>query len=410
MATGEVFGPEFATQSETGQPNSDASWSDEAISLENDLVQVGPDQFASVPPSSSGEPPVQTEPAPQQVQQQPVQQPPEQQPLPQIPAQPQPEATPGGAPQGEPPQATSEGFLNGKYKSAEEFETGFNNLRRLQVRTAEQLGERDRVIAQQQEQMRLLLERVRPFLEQPQPQVSEIDPTQLSSEQLQQLIQQEAQRQAVAQIGPQMEQVREEAAQSQAQQQVQLTVNTWLSSHPEIVGTELDYGVNNVMNEFQKDSQGNVRPELFPYTLENMDAALEVAQDERLLNTLVELDLIPEKESISLAREAMQNPALYKQFKANPTYLDSPEGIELAREMAQLPGLYANAQQAAALPSPEAARLAATVETGGSGAPMPTAPGQQPPPPDEMDESIALWGHQSANVFGLDVPADILSG
>ena len=388
-------------------------WDDASLENEPAVTNAGPsgptpEPAAPAAPPQAPEP--QQQPAPQPPAQQPAEQP---TPTPE-PQQPQaPEGQPSATPQEQQQQAQEEARKwAGRYDTPEQMEEGYKNIRRLQVRTAERAAQIEAERAQDRQKMADLLNRLQPVLANPDiqallqgapgvPSQPQVDFTQMTPEQQQAYIRGEAQRMAQAQV----QEVTQQQQTQQADAEVRMVVQTFLNSNPDIVpGSELDMALGDVMAEFQTDSQGNHRPELFPYSLQNLDAAKQLALDPALHKTVVDLDLVPDNETLAIAREAQQNPAFFKQLKANPTYVDSAEGLELAREMAQLPGLYANAAQAAAPPTPDQMRLAAQVESGGTGAPVTSAPGEVPL--DEFDEALASWQGSQGNIFGLHIPQD----
>lgn len=424
---GSTFGSEFAFDpSGAGLPTDE--WSDEALAAEDAVTNPGPAGPTPEPASNGAQPPQpQPQPTPQPTAPEPSnepQVPPEQTP-PAQPAQPQPQAPEGQQPSATPQeQAAQTGgeqtppakkYL-GKYDTPEQLEEGYKNIRRLQVQTSERMQQLEQERQEDRRRMAQVLQQLQPVLSDPEVQARlrggqplipqtpgqpqhQVDVTQLSPEQLQAYLDQ----QVATQVQQQVQQVSQQQQTAQAQGEVRMVVQTFMNSHPDIQpGTELDYAINDVVTEFQTDSQGQHRPELFPYSLENLEAAYTLAQDPGLHKAVVELDLVPDAETLEIAREAVKNPAFFKQLKANPTYVDSPEGLELAREMAALPGLYANTAAQAAPPSPEAQRLAAQVETGGTGAPVTSAPGAVPQ--DEFDEALASWQSTNDNIFGLRIP------
>lgn len=402
-------------------------WDDASLEAEPVVTNAGPSTATPEPAPGQGAPPPaepqqpapQPQPTPAPEPAQPAQ------PQPQAPQQPQPQqpqapegAQPTATPQEQQQQAAEEARKwAGRYATPEQLEEGYKNIRRLQVQTAERAAQDRQRYETERLQVAQLLQQLQPVLADPdvrarlqgvalpgaQPGQAAPPPdlSQMTPEQFQAYVRSEAQRVASQQV----QQVTQQQQSQQADNEVRMVVQTFLNSNPDVVpGSEMDHAIGDVMAELQTDSEGNHRPELFPYSLQNLEAAKQLAADPALFKTVVDLDLVPDSDTLAIAREAQQNPAFYKQLRANPTYVDTPEGIELAREMASLPGLYANAAQAAAPPSPEAMRLAAQVESGGTGAPMTSAPGQVPM--DEFDEAIASWQSGQGNIFGLHIPQD----
>jgi hypothetical protein len=178
----------------------------------------------------------------------------------------------------------------------------------------------------------------------------------------------------------------------------------FMTAHPEVTpNSPLDEAMGEVINFFQKDDKtGELVYEWFPVTRENLEYAYEMGKDPSLFQAVKELDMIPNERNLSIAKEAVADPAFRKALKANLTALEDETGeaLDYVRRVSKIPGLYEDAVAAAQPPSPEQVRMAAHVETGGTGAPIQTAPGQRPQR-DELDEDIELWEKSSDNVFGL---------
>lgn len=272
---------------------------------------------------------------------------------------------------------------------------GYRNLQRMYSR--EQVARQAE--AERREQLEAALRQMAPLLQQQaqqyQPEV-EFDPFDPNS--------------VAAYIESQVVERTTEAQQAQMaalqQQQFAESVNGAIASfrqeHPEVApGSDLDESVAGIMLELQTVTPGErPDPELFPVSTENLSYALELAQNPALYEAVIDLDLLPDSETIQLAKEALANPALYQELKAQPELLDNDVGIEVARRRANLPGVV---QQAAAAGvsnarNPQAMKQRAHVETGGTGAPAAGAPGAQPQ--DEMDEAILAWrGQRSDSIF-----------
>lgn len=371
--TGEVFGYQFAQEEESSATPND--WSDAALDREaSDVAPEVTQEPAPAEPSAT----------PQEQEQ----------------GQPDEGSTPDPgqeqAPEGESAEAQAARLYAGRYRTPEELEKGYKNIQRLQTRTQ---AERQRAELEAQ-QLRAALQEVRPYLEQLRADPGSVDdgfhdPTQLDADQLRALIDK--------QVSQRVQQVQQQTQAEQTRQELRRTVESFIATHPDAApGTELDEAIGDVLAEFQTDAEGNRRFDLFPVTEGNLEVAYTLAKEPDLRNMVVELDLVPNTENIEIAREAVSNPALAEVLLANPTLVDTEHGLNFARKQAALPGMYADAAQRGAAPSPEQARRAAYVETGGTGAPVMSAPGANPP--DPFDEAIAAYNRgRESNIFGLAV-------
>ena len=296
------------------------------------------------------------------------------------------ETTPEGdqaQPEGE---QTPQQLYAGRYQKVEDLESGYKNIQRLHSRTAEQL----RAQELRNQQMEAALQRVMPYLQQLQQngqQPPEFDPS--DPQQIQRVIDQR-----VAQATQNL------TAQQQAQQAASV-IDSFRAEHPDVApGTELDVRMAQVITEFQRDPDGNRRPDLFPLQPENLNVAYELARDENLLNMTMELDLQPSAENIQIAKEALAHPAFAEVLLAQPHLLDTDHGLNYARKQANLPTMVANAQATAQAAQPNAAQMRqrAFVETGGAATPV----GGSTKTGDEFDEAVKEYnGSKQNSVFGL---------
>lgn len=383
--SGEHFGHEFAGQ--TAGSASPDDWSDEALAQEPLVGEQAPATSAAPEPQfvEATEPVLVTDaPAQQQV----------------VAPEPVP-STEGGQPEGTTTPGTPRKWA-GKYENPEELEKGYKNVQRLHSRTQQQL----QAIELQNQQLAAYLEQVKPYLQQVMDQQAAlpghtgepIDLSELTPDQLQAIVNQQVQQAT--------ERVRNETRSETSQRVVAETVTQFMASHPDIQeGSELDDTIGELLEEFQRTPDGRRSMDLFPITHQNLDLAYQLAKDENVRDMFLDLDLKPLPQNIAIAQEAAGNPALAEVLLAQPDLVDSEHGMNHARKLAGLPGLYQNAQQQVAVrTSPEVARRAAHVETGGTGAPISSAPGAVPQPVDEFDLVIDAWkGGRSGNVFGLQV-------
>jgi hypothetical protein len=132
-------------------------------------------------------------------------------------------------------------------------------------------------------------------------------------------------------------------------------------------------------------------------------SAEETAISEVMKATRLELN-IPDMER---AYEITKDPRLRTVVLANPGWARDEEGMQYARWLASLPPAMQQAQQGAIDQAKnaqqarnDAARRAAHVETGGSGAPITGAPGAGPK--DEVEEMVDAWkASQATSAFGI---------
>lgn len=230
-------------------------------------------------------------------------------------------------------------------------------------------------------------------LQQPQaPPMEDFDPT--DPVQVQQYVQAEAQRQAQAiaeqklgEFQSQFEQRATQQQQAERQQRWMREVDAFSSQHPDLAeGTPINTRVAELVKNYMDEVDD------FDINQETLSATYELAKDPSLYAIHEELSLAPSRESLDIVREAAQNPKLYETYRAMPQLLDTPAGIEWARKHAQSVSLeqVTTAQQRASQAQRQQAAdalRAATVETGGNGAPVSGAPGDRPR--DEIDEMVA---------------------
>lgn len=279
-----------------------------------------------------------------------------------------------------------------------EHDPRFKNLRRLQVQQAEELkAERERAA-----QMEAALQQLAPLLEGNQSQEAPFDPFDPTS--VQRFIEhQVAQRTAQAQQVVQTEQQRAALVAD-----IDAQVTAFKQAHPEVVDeSPIDRAIAAVVQDLQTPENGG-RPDvnLFPVTVDNLEVAYALAQDQTLYRAVQELDLFPDEETLQIARDAIANPVLFEEFKAQPQLLDNDEGIRvayrragMAQQIASLPGQVQQAAEAGLKKAmPQQMRRQAHVETGGTGAPASSAPGARPEG-DEFDEVIAVHRQDNNSIF-----------
>lgn len=301
-----------------------------------------------------------------------------------------------------PPQPTDAPTEGTKLQGIE-HDPRFKNLRRAQVQTANELkAERARAA-----QMEAALQQAATLLQgQAGPAQPEFDP--FDPESVQRFIQSQIQA-GLAQGTQQVRQtVRAEQQQEVLRASIDHAVDSFKAAHPEVAdGSELDIAVAEVVRDLQTPEEGS-RPDhsLFPVTVENLEVAYALAQNPDLYSAVQDLDLDPDDETLQIARDALANPALYEEFKAQPALLDSDEGIKVAYRRAglvqQVQNLPGQVQQAAAQgvsrALPQQMRRSAHVETGGTGAPVGGAPGAKPS--DDFDEVVAIHRAGQNSIFG----------
>lgn len=412
--TGSAFGSAFDVPFE-GTNDSNDVWSDEALATDPD-VAPGPEPA----PEAQPQPGEQQQPQPQAPSA------PEQSPVPQDTPQPQPQQVPqqppgqqppaqeGQQPEGQPPAPQK---WADRFDSPEQLVEGYKGLQGLQTRTA-----RERAAAQREAaQYKQALEQVLPAIEQmrrtgqvpaalsgqgvqPQPgahpqQEPPADFSQMDPQQVQAWISQQIDNG----IRGGLSQVEQRTAQQMQVQTEREAAQQFVAQHPDAApGTPLFDEVESVITEFQTDANDRVDPSLFSLTQENLELAYELGRDAELRQVMLNLDLKPTVANLGIAKEAKETPNLYGFLMANPLAVDTPEGLNYARQVSGVPAQFQQAAIAAGQQqrTPEQQRLAATVETGGSGAPVQGAPGAQPTQ-DDFDLVVDEWNKGADNVFGL---------
>lgn len=271
----------------------------------------------------------------------------------------------------------------GKYRTPEDLEAGYKNIQRQEAKARERAA----ALEDRSFQLEQALRQVAQHLMAQEATVPDAQGQQrVDPRMLQGLVDQRVQQQAT---------------QAQAQQlkvQVNSEVEAFRQAYPEVQdGTPLDDDMSQVIYEFQETEDGNLDHDLFPVNRDNLEIAYVLAKNPPLYQKVLEHDLKPSEDNLRLAAECLGNPRLDKIFLAEPHLLETEAGVELAKERASLPDIVATAQ-AAARPNAEAARRAAFVETGGTGAPVQGAPGNRPV--DPMDEAVAAYQrHRNQSVF-----------
>ena len=281
-----------------------------------------------------------------------------------------------------------------------EHDPRFKNLRRLQTQQAEEL----KLVRERAEQMQAALQQVAPLLQgQQAPGEAEFDPFDPNS------VARYIEEQVAAKTAEQAQTFTREATVTQMRQEIDSAVSAFRQANPDVAeGSELDQRVAAVMLDIQTPSDSD-RPDinLYPVTVENLGIAKQLALEPDLYQAVTDLDLLPDEETVQIARDAMANPALYEELKAQPELLDSPEGIKVAyrranvsQQVQNLPGqIQAAAAAGVRQAVPQRMRQQAHVETGGTGAPASAAPGAKPV--DEFDEAVEDWtATRGASIFG----------
>lgn len=414
--TGEAFGAAFAT------PLDEDQQTPEWLADEPPAAPQEPAPPAAPSPAGGQPTPPEQQPAPAGGEQQPTPQPsePQQPPAPQEPAQPEqaPQPTPpaegtqepqpGQQPQpsDEQPLAQEPPLLGGRFKSTEEVLDAYQNLRPAYDRVQNQLHQ-ERLARQRLEQQ---FEQVRPHLEQLQTAQraqalgEKFDLSQLDGQQIAALLDQTVRQE----VGQSETRIRQEVEQEITSRTLAETVQGFMGSHPDVLPDgPLDLAIGEIVTDFQTDpADGQQKQELFPIHAANLEIAYQLAKEPQLRTMVIDLDVIPNERNLALAQECLQNPALAQEFLANPVLIDTDQGVAKAKQQAQMNQAYSQAVTQAgvqgAQPSPEMARRAAHVETGGAGAPIPGTPGAQPE--DEFDVAMQTYEKgRASNAFGLPV-------
>lgn len=328
---------------------------------------------------------------------------PQEQPAQPTEAQPPPQQAPVQAPeppaQGEQSQEQQPGesadehaqrLYAGRYQSIEDLEAGYRHIQGLQKRTAE----KERATSQKAQQYEAWLRQAIPIVKQAQQQRQQLPPDDFGDgadfsdpAQLQQFVNQQVEQR----LASERKNIRQEVVRGQTQQQTNQAIQSFAQAHNDIVGTEREEEVANVIRELQA-----------PVTVENLETALELVNNPRLRQMVDDLYADPtDPNMLQAAKEAVQNPALAEIYLAQPDLTTTPHGQSWARKQASLPQMVTQAQAQAqgSVPNQEQMRRAAHVETGGTGVPVQGAPGQRPVA-DEMDEAIKEW-RDGSSLFGF---------
>lgn len=272
---------------------------------------------------------------------------------------------------GEPTETESEQQVRlwaGKYKSAEELEKGYRELRELQTRTAERARAYEQArleVEARAQQLEEALRRALPFVQQAvarQQQPTPEDPfvvpdpqPALTPDAVVPLVDKMVQ-ERIAQVTAQAQQ---QFAYQQEYQEAVANVEAFFERHPEVErGGELDMEL----------------------------ASTIMALNEAWARTGSTLDISSE-DGLEIAYEAMRRPALRQVLEMHPEYVDTDAGMALARKLAsELDG-----DTQAAQPATPAQRQmrpvpnTPVVERGSS----PTPP--QGTPLDEFEQAVAEW-------------------
>jgi len=374
-----IFGAEFDDASEDGDNpalNTDMSWldEDEAATPESGGVQPTP----AAAPTDGGQGETQQTPSTQPVA------PTAEQP----PAQGEPAPGQEAAAGEQAPSQEGTQLIGGRFKDVDALLKSYNELRK----------EYNQTLAREQAQA---LRDAQSQTQQPQQQRPSLTPEEAQAlladpQRLEHYIRSLAQEQATQEVSQLQSQ--------QLQQQLVAVAEQFMTTHPEVTpDSPLDEAMGEVIQFFQKDEQsGRQVYDYYPVTRENLEFAYEMAKDPNLFQAVKELDMIPNERNLSIAKEAVADPAFKMALKANLSALEDETGeaIDFVRRVAKMPGLYDQAVTNAQPPTPEQVRTAAFVETGGTGAPIQSAPGQRPEK-DELDQDIDEWEKSAGNVFGL---------
>lgn len=264
--------------------------------------------------------------------------------------------------------ATPAQLLADRFKSAEELEAGYRNLRSMSDRRE-----------QENQQLRGMLTEAARLIQQGQQPAKPAGPQPLSAELLQ----------LARDRGVDEDTLR--IAQAIAAQEADQRV---AGVRQEMTAAQQEQVVAQQQQQAAAQAQANILA--FRAANPTVDAPTEDAMAE----IFTEFDLEPRAaENFQIALEAATNPALRTVLRANPVFIDTDEGMALARQLATPqagPGQPANADPAARA----AAARAAHVERGG-GAPRPGSGEGQPK--DSWSEVLALTRKDRANdsAFGI---------
>jgi hypothetical protein len=252
----------------------------------------------------------------------------------------------------------------GRFQSVDALVDGYRNVEAWGTRTAQEAAEAKREIAAMQERY---------------------DAQQQQYEQLAQII-----------LQKQAEEDPELAQRLALMQQVQPLVDQGIQQRMAPIQQQLE---SQRQEEAANAEFLQLAQQVAAFRAAHPDVLPNSPQDVRLSEMVKELDLNPRAAgSLDVAWEASQNPHLHATLKAQPHLMETDEGMAEARFWAQ-----ARAQAVAAAPgngasNGAAARTAAFVETGGTGAPVTGAPGASK---DEFDEAIAVWQeNRGSPLFG----------
>lgn len=325
--------------------------------------------------------PAETEPAPEP--------PTEQAPEPEAPAQPEAEGQPE-PPAPEPPPAP-ETYL-GTYRTREDAERGYGELRAHTTRTAQE----NATLRAELERAQGLLKQVEPLIQQQAP-APQIDLSEIADnpELLAQYVQAEAQRQAQRLVAPMQEQIRTQQENHQ-RDSVLAEIQRFRQNNPESFTHDLE-----TYRVLQKYQQAAENPNDFPLTSDNLQAAYVLAQSPEAEAIVDATGLLPDPKLVANAQEVIADPALKRLARIHPHLLLSDDGMEWMREQAGQPAVIATAQanaQTAQTQAAEAQRRAAHVETD-EGSPAPGAPGTKPR--DALEEALFDEDRKTKSIFGV---------
>jgi hypothetical protein len=330
----------------------------------------------------------------------------------------QPTAEEPSAPSEPTEQPAPEGFLGGKYKTPEELEAAARNYISRNTRYFEE----NRQLKSELDQYRQALEQLAPIArehfqrrqrQQAQPQapsmdsILEIDDPEKQRQALQNAINaaadQAVQRRVQEQVQPIYEQ-QQQAFEAQREQEIR----AFYEAHPDHErNSEADQEIGEYFLQLRRELSEHEDPidaemdeEAFPLTRDNLEVLYQAVSNPKVRDFFDSFGLVPQAELIEIAEEVGQNPRLERILRAMPDLMETEEGMELARQQAASPTLQSaqQNQEAEQAQTAEAARRAAFSETGGTGAPVQTAPGQTPER-DWLDDALDLGKERQGSVF-----------
>ena len=304
-------------------------------------------------------------------------------------------------PADEPPEATPEEKEQAKkylgmFETPEELEAFALTLRQNESRRGNELHQTRQELEQTRGVLNEVAEKIRnnPRLQallqgqEPQPEYNFEDADLSDPQTAQQFIDRRVQQlveQRLAEAQGQWTQQQTQAQQAAQRERMLGEAQAFLAAHPDAAdGTPINAQMASLTETYMKASEGD-------WVVDGtaLNAVYELAKDPQLAHIHNEFFTYPDAESLAVARELKDNPRYYELASALPEVLERPAGREWAKKMSQqftTEQVTAAQTQAKARQQETAAAAlkAATVETGGNGAPVSGAPGDRPK--TEMDD------------------------